>query len=46
MKYIILILLYIACFMGYFFINSDGGYTAYSPMAKSHIAKIILDVCL
>ncbi len=27
-------------------INSDGGYTTYSPMAKSRIAKIILDVCL
>jgi phosphopantothenoylcysteine decarboxylase/phosphopantothenate--cysteine ligase len=27
-------------------INSDGGYTAYSPMVKSHIAKKILDVCL
>jgi phosphopantothenoylcysteine decarboxylase/phosphopantothenate--cysteine ligase len=27
-------------------INSDGGYTAYSPMTKSRIAKIILDVCL
>lgn len=27
-------------------INSDGGYRAYSPMAKSQIAKKILDVCL